>query len=260
VGGALGGAVGSLAGNALGAATAPRPPAPRPAPRPAPAPSRPQAAPTRPAQPVRQQTARPAPRPIAPVAQRVVAPQYLGARQPQPRVVTRPQPAPLPGTGSPAATQLVSAILQPQVLQALLAMAIGSAARQNVQVGDVQVPTGAFANMLGVLGNQAAQQSPTLDLPVSPVTPPDAGESIPAYLMDSEGNLIADPVLPEARAMALFNLLQQSNQEQIAAETADQTEDFGYPPTWQNRLDELYDAMELAEMYGEADYDVWEGC
>ncbi|PSB14144.1 hypothetical protein C7B76_17285 [filamentous cyanobacterium CCP2] len=169
----------------------------------------------------------------------------------------QPIAQPAPNLAAGTATQLVSAILQPQVLQALLAMAIGSAARQEIQVGDVQVPTRAFANMLGVLGQQAAQQSSIADLPTSPTGSPSMGESVPAYLLDGEGNLIADPAVPEARAIALFNLLQQTNQEQLAVETARPSAQLRYSAR-QNHLDEFYDALELTELYGE--YDIWEGC
>jgi len=268
VGGALGGALGSVAGNAIGSATAPRPPAQRPAPPPPP--PRPRAAPAQPvARSVHQPVARQAPPPVArpvspPIAQpvtRQAPPPMPSVRQPQPMMMPPPMTTQMSGTS--AATQLLSAILQPQVLQALLAMAIGAPARQSISVGDVQVPVGAFANMLGVLGSQAVQQNPTPASPATsatPDTPPDGGESIPAYLMDASGNLMADPAVPEARAMTLFNRLQQANREQLASEGSERRNPLRHQQTLQAQMDEMYDALELADMYGDADYDDWEGC
>ncbi|MBW4655835.1 MAG: hypothetical protein KME20_22760 [Kaiparowitsia implicata GSE-PSE-MK54-09C] len=246
LGGALGGAAGSVAGQALGAATAPRPAAPQPAaaPRPQPAPPRPQAAaPPPPRRAIAPPTAASPPRSVAPPS-----------RQPRPATPTAPS-QPVPSSGSPAAAQLLSTISQPQVLQALLALALGSAARQTVQVGEVPVPTAAIANLLGVLGTQAAQQAPGLDLAGTVTT--STGGAIPAYLIDAEGYLIADPVLPEGRATALYTLLQQANQE---ARSADEFEEDETEPGWSDHLDALYDALELADLYGEADCDGWEGC
>ncbi|MBF2062896.1 MAG: hypothetical protein IGS39_00445 [Calothrix sp. C42_A2020_038] len=221
VGGALGGALGSAAGGAIGSANVPRLQRVTQTPQPKP--------------PVQRatQVSQPSPRPVAPV---------YGPQPHRPSFVQ--QPAVQPQTLAPAtAAQLLATIFQPQVLQALLAMVMGSAGRQTIAVGDNLVPLGAFANLIGTLANQAAAQ-------YNAVTQ-EAGENIPQYLMDFNGEFLVDPAVPEQRAGLLMNLLQQANQENLAPKVVKSKDVNRYRQ--QNlritEVDEMYDALEIEELY-----------
>lgn len=60
--------------------------------------------------------------------------------------------------GVPAAGQLLSAMYQPQVQQALMALLLGQLGTRTVAVGSTQVPVAAIPNMLGALASRAAAQ------------------------------------------------------------------------------------------------------
>jgi len=210
VGGALGGALGSAAGGAIGSATAPRP---RPPQTP---PSAPAYRPQRPTQPSQQQPAVQGQLGVAPAA----------------------------------AAQLLATLFQPQVLQALLAMTMGSAGRQTIPVKGNLVPLGAFANLIGTLANQVAAEYNAATQ--------ETGENIPQYLMDSNGEFIVDPAVAEQRAGLLMNLLQQANQENFAQQEAVKRRDVGRyrQQSLLTEADEMYDALELGELY--TDLEFWE--
>jgi hypothetical protein len=211
VGGALGGALGSAAGGAIGSATAPRPRQTQTPPSPAPV-YRPQP----PRQPLQQQPA--------------VQAQMLGVA-----------PA--------AAAQLLATLFQPQVLQALLAMTMGSAGRQTIPVRGNLVPLGAFANLIGTLVNQVEAEYNAATQ--------ETGENIPQYLMDSNGEFIVDPAVAEQRAGLLMNLLQQANQENFAQEAVKRRDVGRYrQQSLLTEVDEMYDALELRELY--TDLEFWE--
>jgi hypothetical protein len=114
-----------------------------------------------------------------------------------------PTPTPMPG-GSPAAAQLLQTILRPETLQALMAMLMGQAGRQNIPVGNTQVPTSAFTNLLGVLTNQAAAEFNAV------TAPPAYGESL-RYWENFAGEPMGDPAVAEHRAAALWELLQETS-------------------------------------------------
>ena len=146
------------------------------------------------------------------------------------------------GGGSPAAAQLLRTITRPETLQALLSMALGGAGRRQVPVGDTPVPAGAFANLLGVLANQASAE---YHLTV-------AGESAgtPRYLMDDAGEFIGDPADPASRAEAL--LLRFAAADALEAAESDEAAEYDESDErWeQDELDE-YDELELALAYEE---------
>ncbi|MCF2146263.1 hypothetical protein IQ276_007315 [Desmonostoc muscorum LEGE 12446] len=150
---------------------------------------------------------------------------------------------------SGAASQLIGLIFQPQVLQALLAMTMGSAGRQNIAVGGKEVPVAAFANLLGTLANQVAVEYNGASIY--------NGEDIPRYLTDSEGEFLVDPAVPEQRAAALLKLLQESYQEQLVEKVSQRKSNHtSRQQTLLMEIDEMYDALDLAELY--AGYETWE--
>ncbi|MBK9035863.1 MAG: hypothetical protein IPL61_32210 [Myxococcales bacterium] len=101
--------------------------------------------------------------------------------------------------GNAAAIQLLAAILRPEVIQALGAMALGSSGAASVPVAGTPVPVAAFANMLGTLANQAAAQHHAT-LPPAAVAP--------AYS--------AGATAPRARAEALVALLADAADDDLA--------------------------------------------
>ena len=176
----------------------------------------------------------------------VLGPRPPGGRPPLPPGARPPLPAGIPG-GSPAAGQLLQSIFSPQMLQGLVAMLMGQAGRQSIPVGNQQVPTSAFPNLLGVLANQAAAEA-------SAAAAQDVGsEAVPRYLQNYAGEAIGDPAIPEHRAYALLELLQEAQAEQHEYyDTRGESHESWYsvPEIDEASLDE----MELAELYGEYDF------
>ncbi len=103
------------------------------------APSQPAAPPARASQP----SAQPAPQPAPP--------------QPPAQPVTPATPAPSAG-GSAAAQQILALLADPRVVQALVAMALGSAGARTVDVSGTPVPVAAVPATLSTLANQAASE------------------------------------------------------------------------------------------------------
>jgi len=113
-----------------------------------------------------------------------------------------------PQAGSTAATQLLQLTQNPQVLQSLVALALGPQARQSVPLASgTAVPAGAFMNLLSGLATKAAEDADEL-----------SGVSAEAsdYLMDGDGEVSMDASVPENRASALYELL--LNDEEVRLE------------------------------------------
>jgi hypothetical protein len=168
----------------------------------------------------------------------------------QPAAVTAPGqvPAvsPVPG-GSPAAGQLLQTLFRPETLQALIAMLLGQAGRPSVPVGNTQVPNGGFANLLSVLANQAAAET------AANVSHGYSSATIPRYMENYAGETYGDPAIPEHRAAALLQLLQESDIEQ---DESYQPQRRGYSAfRFSAESDEaLYDEMDLNELYSEYEF------
>lgn len=111
-------------------------------------------------------------------------------------------PSPLPSGASSATAQLLSLIQNPALLQSLVGQLMGGAGGGTVPVGaqGTPAPFGAFMNAVGVLANQAASEAQTYG---------GESESVPAYLVSPSGE-VADPTIPESRARALLERLQES--------------------------------------------------
>lgn len=134
--------------------------------------------------------------------------------------------------GSPAAAKLLSVINRPELIAALLAMAMGST-RNQVPVGGTPVPAGAFANLLSSLAGQA-----TYDHHAAM----GAGEpEVPAYLVDPSGETAIDPLDPDQRAERLLEMLEQVTPRVAGwSENAWDEDDELY-----GEDDEAWDALEL---------------
>ncbi len=148
--------------------------------------------------------------------------------------------------GSPAAGQLLQLLARPEIVQALLSMAMGSAGRPSVRVGDTPVPVGGITNLLGVLANQASAEYHAVT----------AGESTgtPAYLLDRTGEFVCDPTNAADRAGVVLNLLAESNPwDDSADESASESYAIDNPADYDVAF---YDGIELAELYagGELEY------
>lgn len=168
---------------------------------------------------------------------------------PQPGAVQAPAggvPAQMPG-GSPAAGQLLQAIFRPETLQALIAMLMGQAGRQSIPVGNTQVPVGGFANLLGVLANQAAAEYNAASMHAY------AGENLPDYLRNYAAETNGDPAIPEHRAAVLLELLHESDLKHDDAFPSISPESYRSYES-DSEIDEMYDAMDLVEMYREYEF------
>lgn len=146
----------------------------------------------------------------------------------------------IPGAAGGAAAQLLNTLAQPKVLQGLQSLALGQLGNQSIPVAGTQVPVGAIANLIGSLANQAVAEQQTFYAYEA--------EAIPTYLLNSEGYPIVDPAVPEQRAAALLNLLQQESYQQ-QLQTSQRPRRQSLPKAQlQEDLDEYYDYLELASL------------
>lgn len=144
----------------------------------------------------------------------------------------------IPGAAGGAASQLLNILAQPKVMQGLQSMAVGQLGNQAIPIAGTQVPVGAIANLIGSLANQAAAEQQAFYYET---------EAIPAYLLNSEGYPIVDPAVPEQRAAALLNLLQQENYQQAALSVRQPKRSLSRHRLQEN-YDEYYDYLELASL------------
>jgi hypothetical protein len=135
------------------------------------------------------------------------------------------------GGGGNSAGALLNVLRNPQVLQSLMSLALGSAGRQSVPVGASQtpVPTSAVANLIGQLGSRAFAQAEAAAEP---------SEALPAYLY-KEGQLVVDPGAPEQRAARLLEMLSETTYTAPARVPS--------RPMY-TEADEFYDAIDIAEL------------
>jgi hypothetical protein len=146
----------------------------------------------------------------------------------------------MPG-GSPAAAQVMQLLTRPEVWNALLSMVMGETGRKTIAVGPgTPVPVSAFANLLAVRANQAAEQYNAGTYP--------HGEG-PQYW-----EAIGDPAVDEHRAEALEALLQDTAPRQrrpYAGRRESQSyEEYAWELEDQWELEEqyYYKLIELAEL------------
>ncbi|MCB8978728.1 MAG: hypothetical protein H6657_15005 [Ardenticatenaceae bacterium] len=152
------------------------------------------------------------------------------------------------GAGSPAAAQLLQMLSRPEVLQGLTSMALGRAGQQNVRVGNTQIPTGAIGNLLSVLANQASSEynaSTSYE-----------GATVPGYLLDTDGEFLVDPAIPEDRAALLVQLLDNAAWERAFLNRAEEdliyeTEDYELDLF----EDDYYDQLDLIDLYSAEDWE-----
>ena len=166
--------------------------------------------------------------------------------------------------GSPAAQQLLSIINRPEIIQALMAMALGPAGRTHIPVGGgepsapgepaeppVQVPVGAITNVLGTLANQAGSDLNAAE--------PQQGESVPSYLLGESGEFLVDPAVPEERAQLVLELLNSSLPESdesddyfafYESDEPDESDDSDESDE-NDTEDDYYDMLELSEAYAD---------
>jgi|GEM_PF-6127045 len=113
--------------------------------------------------------------------------------------------------GSVAATKLLQMTQNPVVLKGLLSLAMGEYGKKSIpsEAGGKSVSVGSIANMLSQFAGQVASDAEELA---------QGYDATPAYLYDEEGQSIADPAVPEARAAALYNALTESQNDLIITE------------------------------------------
>jgi hypothetical protein len=151
-----------------------------------------------------------------------------------PAAVHAPAPPALP-----AASKLLQTITRPETIQALLAMLMGGLGRSNVQVGSTSVPVTAITNLLGVLAGKAEAEYNAARSA--------GGEALPEYMKDYAGEAIADPAVRENRAEVLYELFESTPVEQ----ESEAGEAYQFEGEME-ATDSEYDAMDLAELYGDS--------
>lgn len=158
------------------------------------------------------------------------------------RLPTRGAPAQPPG--APAAAQLVRTLARPEVGQALRSLAMGGAGRRNVNVGGVNIPTGAITNVLGRLLEQAEAE-----MHASAV-----GEATgtPAYLLDDAGEYLVDPTDPDQRAELVLELFAQADAHEDEPERTVEVIVIEADESWDEYDDAEGDGVSL---YEGVDYD-----
>jgi hypothetical protein len=157
------------------------------------------------------------------------------------------------GGGGGAASQLLQTITRPETLKALGSMAMGSAGNPNVPIGGTSVPVAAFGNLLKTLvGKAEAEYAESVG----------RTGTTPAYMRSFDGEAVADPSIPDNRALALYALLQAVSREaeleyaEAAAEAAAEAEAEGSEQEME-AIQAEYDAIELMEVY-ESEYAEYE--
>ena len=172
-----------------------------------------------------------------------------------PRPQTSPSVAPgiqIPGApqsppgAAPTASQLMQTMFRPETIQALMSMLLGQLGRSNVTVGSTPVPVGAFTNLLSTMANQAQAEYNAVS--------PRAREGVPQYLLDYAGEAVGDPAVAENRAEALWEMLQETDAEQVRPQTRGSTRPTAYRRTDLVEAEYFYDQPELAQFYAEDDY------
>lgn len=168
--------------------------------------------------------------------------------------------------GSSAATQLGSLLNRPEAKLALEALKLRQAptsgpplGRSTVPVGAAQipVPVGGVAGLISKLAGEAAAEAIGLD---------GEAESVPAYMMDANGELTGDPALDRDRAARIWNILNDAQAERLLSAiiaTAAPRRPLPEAADFEREAADFYDALDLAEIYtapaedlgGEAQWD-----
>lgn len=156
------------------------------------------------------------------------------------------------GGGSPAAAQLLGVFNRPEILQSLMAMAMGPAGSTHVPVrvgsrgaaavSPTNVPVTAIANLIATLANRAITEHDAAR--------PQQDESVPSYLLGEGGEFLVDPAVPEQRAQLVLELLNSSIPESddyfdagefYLSDESDESDE----------ADDYYDMLELSEAFAD---------
>lgn len=121
---------------------------------------------------------------------------------------------------------LLGLLQRPELQQALMSMALGSAGRKDVSVGVNSVPASAIANLVGSLSSKAFAKAEAETEP---------SEDLPDYLYN-KGKLAVDPAVPAERAARLLEMFGEAALRVPRARPA-----F-------TEADEFYDELDMAEL------------
>ena len=132
--------------------------------------------------------------------------------------------------GGGSANALLGLLARPETAQALSAAALGAYGRNQVAVGQQQVPVQSILGALGTLAGHAAHEAEAI------------GESLPAHYYGADGELAIDPASPDQRAGALLELFINTPSEWVAEDSGEAGE---YEPG-----EDAYGAQDAA-------YDEW---
>lgn len=139
---------------------------------------------------------------------------------------------------------LMALLSRPETLRALMSSTLGAYGRRNVVVGNQPVAAQSIMSAIATLAGRSAQE----------MVP--AGESVPRYFYDSDGELAIDPADADQRADALLALLAltaprwfggASNDTRGEVEAIDEyTEDLAEADAWLMTESSLYETTEAA--------------
>jgi hypothetical protein len=119
------------------------------------------------------------------------------------------------------------------------------AGSESVRVGDDEVPVGAFLTLANELIERASV--------VNHADRSSQGETIPAYLIESDGGLKCDVTVPEERAEVLWNMLRKSDEgvsDVVSPVGKVGGLDWGF---WEVLHDQMMDAYDFTQIEGDDD-------
>lgn len=156
------------------------------------------------------------------------------------------------GAGQPAINALRGVLGRPETGAALRALIAGRNPAIPVGRSQVPVPANAFAGLLGALAREAEAEA-------------EGRESLmlPAYLLDTDGQPVVDPTVPEERAAQLLHLLAGASLEaemwdadSDTGENEDGWEEIESEDVWADLADD--DLLENDDLLDTADrFEVW---
>ena len=131
-------------------------------------------------------------------------------------------------------------------------MALGPAGKRQMNVAGMPVPVAAFANLLGVLANQAAAEHHVAGAG-EPTGTPAYLTGTPAYLLDENGEAIGDPFDATSRAEVLLSRLETADAREASESDQDSDESeeaWAVVDSWQEAIEadeEFWTELALAE-------------
>jgi hypothetical protein len=146
--------------------------------------------------------------------------------------------APSQPVANPAALELLLTLLRPEVVEALIALALGGRGARTVSIAGMPVPVGAIPELVRSLAEQASATWSTESTRVRP----DARASLPRYLAVA-ARRGEDVGAPHVRANALRALVHEAWGDDAEGAWDDEL------AKWADEIDEEAERRDLADIY-----------